>query len=85
MSGGGWVDSTKRFSICFHSTVLTACAALSPGTLSALREIEYCSDQGLPHYYLGYFVAGSPKMDYKARFRPNEILLREGAWVPFRE
>ena len=62
-----------------------ACAALSPGTLSALREIQYCSDQGLPHYYLGYFVAGSPKMDYKARFRPNEILLGEGTWVPFRE
>jgi arginyl-tRNA--protein-N-Asp/Glu arginylyltransferase len=62
-----------------------ACAALSPGTLSALREVGYCSDQGLPYYYLGYFVAGCGKMDYKARFRPNEILLDAGTWVPFRE
>jgi arginyl-tRNA--protein-N-Asp/Glu arginylyltransferase len=60
-------------------------AHLSLGTLSAIREIEYCHLQDLPYYYLGYYIAGSRKMDYKARFRPNEVLAAEGTWVPFRK
>ena len=33
--------------------------------------------------YLGYYVAGCRSLEYKARFRPNEILDDEGQWVPF--
>lgn len=36
---------------------------------------------GKPYLYLGYWVPGSPKMAYKSRYRPAEIL-RGGHWRP---
>jgi len=50
----------------------------SLGNLMILDQIERCQLLGLPYLYLGYWVAGSPKMDYKARFRPCEVLGPEG-------
>ena len=63
------------------------CRTRSLGTFSILWEIEYCRRHELPYYYLGYYVAGSKTMDYKARFRPNEVLSvgpPEAGWVSFR-
>ncbi|MCQ8241422.1 arginyltransferase [Rhizosaccharibacter radicis] len=51
----------------------------SLGSLAILWLIDRARAQGLPHVYLGYWVAESRKMAYKARFQPSEILSR-GAW-----
>ncbi|TAM10223.1 MAG: arginyltransferase [Nevskiaceae bacterium] len=50
----------------------------SLGTCAILREVEITRAMGLPFLYLGYWVPGSPKMDYKRRFRPLEVLGAEG-------
>jgi len=54
----------------------------SLGTFSALWEIDFCRRAGTAFYYLGYYVAGSARMNYKARFRPCEILDPSRGWVP---
>jgi arginine-tRNA-protein transferase len=50
------------------------------GTYAILRQIELARSHGLPHVYLGFWISGHPKMDYKARFRPLELLGPHG-WV----
>lgn len=52
---------------------------LSPGTWLILDHIEIARSAGLPYVYLGYWVPGSPKMDYKAKFPALEIY-HNGTW-----
>ena len=52
----------------------------SLGTFMVLDTINRAAQLGLAYVYLGYWVAGSDKMDYKARFLPQEQLTPEG-WV----
>lgn len=53
----------------------------SLGTFSVLKEIDYCREQGLAYYYLGFYVSGSKTMSYKARFRHNQILVASDRWL----
>lgn len=53
----------------------------SPGRFAILDHVREAAAAGLPYVYLGYWVNGSEKMDYKARFRPLEVL-RGREWTP---
>ena len=55
---------------------------LGLGTFSILQQIQWAQREGLRQLYLGYWIAGHGKMDYKRRFRPLEAFDGRG-WQPF--
>jgi leucyl-tRNA---protein transferase len=54
----------------------------SLGSFMILDHIARTRQRGQPHVYLGYWVAGSRKMDYKTKFLPQEHLGARG-WERF--
>ena len=54
------------------------------GNYIILDHIEIARDAGLPYVYLGYWVPGSQKMGYKAKFSGLEVFMG-GAWHPMRD
>lgn len=56
----------------------------SLGTFMILDHIARTRAEGLPHVYLGYWVNGSRKMNYKVRYTPQEHLGPRG-WERYDE
>jgi len=52
------------------------------GNYIILDHIRRATEMGLPYVYLGYWVEGSARMQYKVRYRPLERLGRAG-WERF--
>ena len=48
------------------------------GTYVILDHIRRAAEHDLPYVYLGYWVEGSDRMQYKVRFRPLELLAPDG-------
>jgi leucyl-tRNA---protein transferase len=69
-------DGLSMVYACFDPEV----EARSLGTYMILDHISRARAMGLSYLYLGYWVAGSRKMEYKGRFRPQERLMPQG-WV----
>lgn len=55
---------------------------MSLGTWSILKQIEYCRQTNRDYLYLGFYIANSRKMSYKARFFPHERLI-DDQWLRF--
>lgn len=51
----------------------------SLGTFNILTLIEICRERGLEYLYLGYYIEEVSAMNYKARFKPHQLLL-DGRW-----
>ena len=45
----------------------------SLGTFAVLQQVELARRRGLSWLYLGFWIDGHPKMDYKRRFKPLQV------------
>jgi arginine-tRNA-protein transferase len=57
-----------------------ALGARSPGVLNVLWLAERCRASGRRWLYLGYLVRGAATMEYKASYRPHQVLGDDGRW-----
>lgn len=57
-------------------------SARSLGTYGALWELDFAARHDISYYYLGYWIEACSAMNYKAKFRPHELLGLDGVWVP---
>ncbi|PLY12003.1 MAG: arginyltransferase [Sedimenticola sp.] len=57
---------------------------LSPGVFALLWQIELAKKLQLPWLYLGYWVPGCRKMEYKTRYQPIQVY-RENQWQNYQE
>ncbi|HVL15327.1 MAG TPA: arginyltransferase [Gemmata sp.] len=81
--GVGYVDRVPDGLSAIYYFHDPAERARSLGTYNVLSIIRLAREWELPYVYLGYFVAGCRSLEYKARFRPNEVLGPDGEWVTF--
>ena len=54
----------------------------SLGVYSVLRELSWCAERGLAHYYLGLWAGSCPGLAYKAGYFPHQRRIA-GTWVEF--
>ncbi len=71
----GLVDETPHALSAIYTYHHPDYASQSLGTLSVLRQIEVARRAGKRWLYLGYRVMGCVSSEYKARFRPHELLI----------
>jgi arginyl-tRNA--protein-N-Asp/Glu arginylyltransferase len=78
--GAGIFDATPQAHSAVYFYFDPDLADRSPGICNVLWLVAECRRRALPWLYLGYYVAGSPVMEYKASFRPHQLLGPDRRW-----
>ena len=81
--GVALADITRRAFSAVYTFYSNPTPKMSLGTLSIVKQIEFCRNRGIPYYYMGYFISHNHSLAYKANYRPNEIYV-SNEWRPFR-
>jgi arginine-tRNA-protein transferase len=79
--GVGWIDVLHDGLSSVYFAFEPDERARSLGTFSVMEELREVERRGKHWLYLGFYVQRSPKMDYKSKFGPHELLI-DGEWKP---
>ena len=79
----GYVDALSEALSAIYCYYDPGEGARSLGTFNILSILAAARERGLPYVYLGYYVPGCRSLEYKARFRPGEVLRPDGTWATF--
>ena len=82
--GVGYVDALSGGLSAIYFFYEPSLRHRSLGTWNVLCLVNECVRRNLPHLYLGYYVAGCPSLEYKAKFVPNQILDPQRQWIDFK-
>lgn len=79
--GFGTLDMTAQSVSAVYFVFDPEYAKRSLGSLAILLGMEWARQEEFLYYYLGFYIPGHPKMDYKSRYKPAEIRNPEtGHW-----
>jgi leucyl-tRNA---protein transferase len=81
--GVGYVDAVPEALSAIYFYWDPGERSRSLGTFHVLSMIAAARERELAHVYLGYYVEGCRSLEYKARFRPNEVLREDSTWKAF--
>ena len=81
--GAGIVDAAADALSSVYFYYDTSYFRRSPGVFSILQEIALAQSMKKRYYYPGFYIEETPKMSYKALFRPNQVY-GDGIWTAFR-
>ncbi len=70
----GFLDVTPQAFSSIYFIYKEAYQHLSLGTFSVFAESREAARRGLRYYYLGYWIQENHFMNYKANFKPHEIM-----------
>lgn len=70
----GTIDLGHRAASAVYTVFDPELATLSLGSLAILRSILHLRDLDIPLYYMGYYIRGHAKMEYKQKFGPGQWL-----------
>jgi leucyl-tRNA---protein transferase len=78
--GVGWIDVLPDGLSSVYYAFDPDESRRSLGTYSIMKEIDLARELGKQWLYLGFYVPGSPKMEYKGAFHPREFAV-DGRWT----
>ncbi|MCL4158438.1 UNVERIFIED_CONTAM: hypothetical protein GTU68_064796 [Idotea baltica] len=53
--------------------------SLGLGNYAVLWQLQHAKTRGIPYLYLGYWIEDCGKMNYKSKYKPNQMLI-DGSW-----
>ena len=83
LAGVGYVDRLPASMSAIYFFYDPDLRDRSLGTFNVVCLLNECARRDLTYLYLGYFVHGCGSLEYKANFKPNQVLTPDGDWHDF--